>query len=238
MQADKNRTERSFSVGTWVYVKLQPYVQTSVAARANQKLSFRFFGPYVITEKIGSVAYKLQLPPSSTVHLIFHVSQLKGAVPVSHSAEPLPNSLDGLQVPERILQKRMATVGTAVRLQALIQWSGLPSSLATWEDLEHLRQRFPRAPAWGQACSDLGGCQQHKAVDVRKRRGRRRPRQYRSWAKMEICSRQYRSWAKMLVEQAVSVVCVYIRQHMQRMHTHELVHTSISRLRCARHHRM
>jgi hypothetical protein len=59
MQADKNRTERSFSVGAWVYIKLQPYIQTSVASHANQKLSFRFFGPYQIIEKIGSVAYKL-----------------------------------------------------------------------------------------------------------------------------------------------------------------------------------
>ena len=157
MQADKNRTERSFSVGTWVYVKLQPYVQTSVAARANQKLSFRFFGPYLITEKIGSVAYKLQLPASSTVHPIFHVSQLKGAIPVSHVAQPLPDTIDDMQVPQRVLQKRVAKSGTAVRLQALIQWTGLPASLATWEDLEALRQRFPRAPAWGQAGSDQGG---------------------------------------------------------------------------------
>lgn len=103
MQADKNRTERSFDVGTWVYVKLLPYVQSSVAIRSNQKLSYWFFGPYLITKKIGSVAYKLQLPPSSTVHPIFYVSQLKGVVPVSHSAEPLPDSLHGLQVPVHIL---------------------------------------------------------------------------------------------------------------------------------------
>lgn len=64
MQADKQRTERSFDVGNWVYVKLQLYVQSSVAARSNQKLSYRFFGPYKITEKIGLVAYKLQLPSS------------------------------------------------------------------------------------------------------------------------------------------------------------------------------
>jgi hypothetical protein len=157
MQADKNRTERSFDVGTWVYLKLQPYIQSSVAARSNQKLSYRFFGPYLITEKIGSLAYKLQLPASSSVHPIFHVSQLKAAVPVTHSAEPLPDSLDGLQVPVKILQKRVAKTSTAVRLQVLTQWSGRPPSMATWEDMEHLRQRFPRAPAWGQAGSEQGG---------------------------------------------------------------------------------
>lgn len=133
MQADKHHTERALDVGTWVYVKHQPYVQTSVAARANQKLSYRFFGPYLITAKVGSVAYKLQLPSSSTIHPVFHVSQLKATVPVNQSASPLPDSLDGLQVPQCILQKRVASLGSEVRLQALVQWSGLPASLATWE---------------------------------------------------------------------------------------------------------
>jgi hypothetical protein len=93
-------------VGTWVYVKLQPYVQSSVAACANQKLAYRFFGPYLIIDKIGSVAYKLQLPVSSAIHPVFPVSQLKLAVPVTHTVNPLPVSLEGLQVPECVLQKR------------------------------------------------------------------------------------------------------------------------------------
>jgi hypothetical protein len=80
-QADKKRSERQFQVGDMVFLKLQPYVQTSVATRANQKLSFKFFGSFRILERIGSVAYKLQLPPSSAVHPVFHVSQLKVAAP-------------------------------------------------------------------------------------------------------------------------------------------------------------
>jgi transposase InsO family protein len=43
VQADKKRTERSFQVGDSVFLKLQPYMQSSVAQRSNHKLSFKFF---------------------------------------------------------------------------------------------------------------------------------------------------------------------------------------------------
>jgi hypothetical protein len=46
--ADKHRSKREFQVGDLVYLKVQPYVQISLAPRSCQKLSFRFFGPYNI----------------------------------------------------------------------------------------------------------------------------------------------------------------------------------------------
>ena len=80
LRADKGRSERSFQVGDQVYLKMQPHVQTSLAPRANQKLAFKYFGPYRILERIGAVAYKLALPATVAIHPVFHVSQLKEVV--------------------------------------------------------------------------------------------------------------------------------------------------------------
>jgi len=92
-QADKHRSERHFAVGDWVFLKLQPYVQSSLATRANQKLSFRFFGPYKIVAKIGAAAYKLALPATSSIHPVFHVSQLKASHGKQQVTADIPDAL-------------------------------------------------------------------------------------------------------------------------------------------------
>jgi ribosomal protein L21E len=76
-QADTHQYERSFEVGDRVYLKLQPHVQSSVAFRSNQKLAFRYYGPFTIVQKVGLVAYKLDLPEGSKIHSLVHVSLLK-----------------------------------------------------------------------------------------------------------------------------------------------------------------
>ena len=113
-------------------------MQSSLARRAHQKLSFRFFDPYKILERVGAAAYKLALPSSSSIHPVFHVSQLKashGKLPVS---DALPDELAQFQVPQRILDRRW-TPGASPMEEVLVQWSQMPPSLATWEPLEHLK---------------------------------------------------------------------------------------------------
>jgi len=90
--ADLKRTERTFNVGDMVYLKFQPYRQATLGVRHNLKLTTKFYDPYLILEKIGETAYKLQLPPSANIHPIFHVSQLKkraGKMAVPSSDLPL-----------------------------------------------------------------------------------------------------------------------------------------------------
>lgn len=76
VMADKQRSDIEFQVGDKVLLKLQPYTQSSMANRPFPKLSYKYFGPYVITECIGHVAYRLKLPDDSKIHNVFHVSNL------------------------------------------------------------------------------------------------------------------------------------------------------------------
>jgi hypothetical protein len=169
--ADKNRSERVFAVGDRVYLKLQPYVQSSVTRRGNQKLAFRYFGPYTIVQRIGATAYKLQLPAAAQIHPVFHVSQLKAAVSRDQVvAASLPAHTDALQIPLRVLQSRLIQKGGATVAQVKVTWSGMDESLATWEVLKALQDRFPHAPAWGQAAFQergnvSSGVQDSRAVD-------------------------------------------------------------------------
>ncbi|KAL0446254.1 UNVERIFIED_CONTAM: Retrovirus-related Pol polyprotein from transposon.6 [Sesamum latifolium] len=52
---DKHRTERSFVVGDYVYLKLQPYRQSSLQLRRNLKLAPKYYGPFRVIEKIGGL---------------------------------------------------------------------------------------------------------------------------------------------------------------------------------------
>lgn len=127
-------------------------MQFSVVKRSNNKLSFKFFGPFVVIARIGAVAYKLDLPSSSRIHPVFHVSQLKPCLNPGQKVLPQFPSPDAiLQVPVRVLQRRIRQQGLRTVVQVLVQWSGASEEMATWEDLEPLQQQFPRSHAWGQA---------------------------------------------------------------------------------------
>nr|XP_027067300.1 uncharacterized protein LOC113692891 [Coffea arabica] len=124
--ADERRSERRFEVGNCVYLRLQPYRQSSVAVRSNTKLSARYHGPFEVMEKVGEVAYKLKLPTGSKIHPVFHVSLLKKKIGEQTTPILQLPEVDGkghLRVePVAVLDRRIVKKESAVAVQWLIHW--------------------------------------------------------------------------------------------------------------------
>ncbi|XP_016752435.1 uncharacterized protein [Gossypium hirsutum] len=122
--ADRHCSDRGFSVGGLVYLRLQLYRQQTVRKVLNQKLSPKNFGPFSVIKKIGAIAYTLQLPPGSRIHPTFHVSQLKKHIGSSPAQTQLPlhDDRDAMQKePVRIVDRRIVKKGNQAVTEVLVE---------------------------------------------------------------------------------------------------------------------
>ncbi|GJV71365.1 hypothetical protein Tco_1491360 [Tanacetum coccineum] len=92
--ADKRRKPLEFQVGDKVMLKVSPW-KGVIRFGKRGKLNPRYIGPFKILAKVGTVAYRLELPEKlSRVHSTFHVSNLKKCLSVTNARY----QLDGIHV--------------------------------------------------------------------------------------------------------------------------------------------
>jgi hypothetical protein len=125
-----------FEVENHVYLRVSP-MKGVKRFGVKEKLAPRYIRPFPILEKCGTVAYKLDLPPSlAGVHDIFHVSQLKKYLKapvdvVLPEVTPLDVDLSYPEHPIKILdQKDRVTRRITIKFFK-IQWSNQSEEEAT-----------------------------------------------------------------------------------------------------------
>jgi hypothetical protein len=135
------RTETTFEVGQKVYLATNNLKMDNQAP----KLAPKFIGPFTIIEKVGEVAYKLELPRTMSIHPVFHVSKLRL---YKDQSEKFPSRLPDITRPlpivresneqmewevDRIVDHRYRGKGKSKRLEYLVLWKGYPDYERTWQ---------------------------------------------------------------------------------------------------------
>lgn len=168
--ANKKRTPApDFQVGDKVWL-LRRNIAT---ARPSRKLDSKKLGPFQILDKVGNLAYRLELPDSMEIHPVFHVSLLEKFVPNRHpqrtvAPPPDPTVTAGgeeLYTVERILDSRWQRDS----LQYFVHWEGYPIEERTWAHASDLSDQDPLVIAFHTKYPNKPGAER---IQVRSRRTR------------------------------------------------------------------
>ncbi|GJS65188.1 putative reverse transcriptase domain-containing protein [Tanacetum coccineum] len=96
--ADRRRKPLEFEVGDKVMLKVSPW-KGVIRFSKRWKLNPRYIGPFKILDRVGTLAYRLELPDQlSRVHSTFYVSNLKKCF----VDEPLAIPLDEIQIDDKL----------------------------------------------------------------------------------------------------------------------------------------
>jgi hypothetical protein len=100
-----------------------------------------------VVRRVGKVAYELDLPPETRIHLAFHVSQLKlklGTIAIALPKLPPVNAKWVLQPePIEVLGRRSRPRYNRPLIEILVWWEGQLADDATWEEFHQLRDAYP-----------------------------------------------------------------------------------------------
>ena len=147
--ADRHATDRVYKIGDWVFLKLSPCKRVVRFGKMG-KLSPRYIGPYQIIERVGEVAYRLELPSElSKVHNVFHVSMLRHYVSdPSHVIPPQPLEINPdltyEEEPVMILDWKDKVLRNKTIRMVKVLWRNHSVEEATWETEDRMRDMYPR----------------------------------------------------------------------------------------------
>ncbi|KAJ9557680.1 hypothetical protein OSB04_012294 [Centaurea solstitialis] len=144
--ANKKRRPVDFQVGERVMLKVSPW-KGIIRFGKRGKHSPRFLGPFIILEKVGLQAYRLDLPPEMDgIHPTFHVCYLRKCLADEESVIPLSEiRVDSgnrcVEEPEAILERKTKKLRHKEVTMVKVQWKHHRGANVTWEAEEDMKQR-------------------------------------------------------------------------------------------------
>ncbi|KAK6148050.1 hypothetical protein DH2020_018962 [Rehmannia glutinosa] len=147
--ADKRRNDLEFEVGDEVFLRLSPR-KGLINPKKRGKLSPRYIGPYKILQRIGKLAYRLELPaPHAGMHDVFHVSRLKKYQLdpkhiITRDTPPLMENLSYTKRPIQIVDQQIRQLRKREIPMVKVVWQNHNRDEdATWEMEEDMKNQYP-----------------------------------------------------------------------------------------------
>ncbi|KAI3744693.1 hypothetical protein L1987_57783 [Smallanthus sonchifolius] len=146
--ADKRRKPLEFQVGDLVLLKVSPW-KGVIRFGKNGKLAPRYVGPFKILERIGKVAYKLELPPSlGNVHPTFHISNLKKCLADKNLHIPLDDvrideTMHFVEKPVEIMDREVKQLKRSRIPIVKVRWESKRGPEFTWEREDQMKLKYP-----------------------------------------------------------------------------------------------
>ncbi|GJZ05354.1 putative reverse transcriptase domain-containing protein [Tanacetum coccineum] len=146
---DRRRNPLEFQVGDKVMLKVSPWKEV-IRFGKQGKLNPRYIRPFKVLSKVGTIAYRLELPNQlSRVHRTFHVSNLKKCF----SDEPLAILLDKIQIDDKLnfIEETVEIMDRIVknlkhsRIPIVkFRWNSRRGPKFTWEREDQMQKKYPR----------------------------------------------------------------------------------------------
>ncbi|GKC98353.1 hypothetical protein Tco_1168628, partial [Tanacetum coccineum] len=158
--ADKRRKPLEFSVGDYVFLKVSPW-KGVVRFGKKGKLAPRFVGPFEIIEKVGHVAYRLDLPEElNGVYDTFYVSNLKKCLAdltlkVPSDEIQVDAKLNFVEEPVEILEREFKKLKRSRIAIVKVRWNSKRGPEFTWERKDQMKLKYPHLFS---NFSPLSGC--------------------------------------------------------------------------------
>lgn len=148
---DSRHIHMYFNVGDSVFVRLLRGYNIAANATVPRKFAQRYAGPFRVLERVGRLAYKLDIPSTWNIHPVISVALLE---PAPKDKDPFDRQLDEPgptfddRYPEdtdrydidRILARRTRPIGRNATLftEYLVRWQGFNEAHDEWIRKEHL----------------------------------------------------------------------------------------------------
>ena len=146
--ADVRRRPLEFDVGDHVFLKVMPKREVVKFGKCG-KLSPRFIGPFEILKRVGTVACRLDLPPSMLgFHEVFHVCMLRKYTPYpAHVVDwgEIEVDIDGTfeEGPVCIMDRREQVLRCKTVRLVRVLWQHCGVEESTWEREDTMRATYP-----------------------------------------------------------------------------------------------